>query len=81
MAPDSRYSDMLAAGERLLVAMKAEEEFSALYRKKRNPEMLANWAKARAAIDEQSKRYREARLSCGEDHDSRNRTMEPVYGN
>jgi len=63
MTEDSRYTDMLAAGEGLLLAMRAEGVFSALYRKQPTPEALAKWVRARAEIDEQAKNYREARLS------------------
>jgi hypothetical protein len=77
MAENSRYTDMLAAGERLLLAMRAEEASSALYRNQRTPATLANWVRARAAIDHQAKNYREARLSYSEDDDSRKRTIDP----
>jgi hypothetical protein len=63
MAADSRYIEMLAAGQRLLLAMRDEEECSALYYKERSPETLANWVRARAAIETQAKNDREARLA------------------
>jgi len=63
MAADSRYKEMLAAGERLLLAMQDEGACSDRYRKERTPEGLGNWVMARAALDAHAKNYREARLS------------------
>ena len=64
MAADSLYIvEMLAAGQRLLFAMRDEAACSALYCKERTPETRANWARAQAAIEAYAKNYREARLS------------------